>query len=644
MNTHNVNRLFTMEPLSPLPTGATKDAERNARVSLTRNIICGADVALLLGDAFVVVFSHRLHLPTSGSHQGRNEILIGEVLLEPDCDGARSRSNKFSNSLNDTVSQSNFRSNITTSNSRACDSLCNRHDSFLFTGKVSVQARGSPYLEKRSLFVKCHGPGPLHYCGVKRQVYLFLSSASSSSNGRLDKSSPSLTMATVVASNPNVEVNLAPGEEKDGGRSYQSGLQSDLEEPTAPVQEEKPVKEDKPVKRRNLFRFRLKQGSPENSPEAPQTEDSRSPEPEEDEDNMTLFLRPGQDARQRSYIYEEEEEPALLPSDAESDEQTLIEADVAENLLGSALRLAEQGTGENFFALSRDAPRKDALELGRRVSTLNGFVAVEVNRAPSLLSTGDDERSLQSYGSHATATKFIKVPKVDPATVNPETWAEILGSLTTPSGDIAIFQSGQDEEPPREDPPEATPESLPRSARPPPNLEMAQAAMVPAQSRNWDKLRDTLQAQEKGNSVGYETQLGLLKRRKSTGSTQRASLKLGKGLRQSLGNLRRPRLLKGRGAEADDFSLSLGAVPEADADKSFDVNIRVEDLSKTLPDVSVDNTVDSEEEDQGAAPVVDRSPALDLEESESMEVVYLVNEDATDMGDILPPFPARLLE
>ncbi len=326
--------------------------------------------------------------------------------------------------------------------------------------------------------------------------------------------------------------------------------------------------------------------------------------------------------RTRSHLYDEDLE---LQGSTDSDQESLVQAETIENLLGSAMRLVEQGTGENFLSLSR-APLNDAIELGRRVSTMSDIRGNFVPQSPSLLH--DDDGSVHTINSQATEVSFINVPKVDPFSITQDFW----------EGIVRMMSSDNDEQdvpaPPNEEPEEEL--RTEASSLPGPNTPLQNATVSPSSNRKWDKLRNTLEAQEKG-SFGFEAQVHS-QRPKSKATPPRMSI-LHKGLRKS-----------GKGVDKENFCMALGPIPqpksspdssEQKEEKVFDVNIRVEDLSKEPHDQawigSLDTTVDSLD---GAEPTAESS--IDPDEAESMEVVYLLPDSPSEKGDILPPFPSKV--
>jgi hypothetical protein len=415
-----------------------------------------------------------------------------------------------------------------------------------------------------------------------------------------------------------------------------------------------PTDFDDRTKRRLSFPFRLTR-SVTTSPEAPAAPVTVSPETREEQDSKMFFKRRGE--KLQSHLFEEEESE-LLQSENDSDEQSLVEAETAESFLTSALRMAEEGIGDNFLSISK-APRNDAIELGRRVSTFSNIRGPNViDRSPSLLS---DDGSVHTWDSQATETTFIKVPQVDPATITQETWGEIMGA-SSPDSDMEDdpLDEDEDDDPPlpAKSPPRTIREVDPVLAQVKPVV--GQEAPSPANDRKWDKLRSTLEAQEKGTSVGYEAQLDP-NRKKKSGSPQRIK-NLGKGLRKSLVCMQRTSKAKAEGEESkpDDVSPAPEAPPSKAPskkkksaprsrsrpqkdDKLFDVNIQVQDLSDKLsdqdltPNTSFDPTEGSQE-DVLQDPEEDESM-----EAESMEVVYLVSETDERTGETMPPFPTKLV-
>ena len=415
------------------------------------------------------------------------------------------------------------------------------------------------------------------------------------------------------------------------------------------------------------------------TPDAAPAPSKTSMETEGGTDLGSYFRKGGE--RHQAHIFEEEE-PELLPSEVDSDEHSLAEAETAETLLGSALRMAEAETGGNVLSMATSS-RLEAIDLGRRVSTLSDIRGANgVVRSPSLL---PDDCSVHTWGSHATETTFINVPKVDPANITQERWGEIIGaSITVGLMDGEV--DGEMEDAPMEDyPMEDIPidevpidDELPEKSKSPPRPKrevkpaVVRQAPGPSKDRKWDKLRNTLEAQERGGSVGYELEIDS-NRSNKPGSPQRINL-LGKGLQslvhqkrtskpttskrvvpnhstqsvealpsiQSAPSHRRDKFVE-KSPQPIVFSKQRGDQPSQIGEKSnqrvkrpkqwfhkprqgvqkpFDVNIQVEDLSKKRCDQNrSDQTLESE----------------DLE-AESMEVVYL--NDQT--GETLPPFPTKL--
>lgn len=364
-------------------------------------------------------------------------------------------------------------------------------------------------------------------------------------------------------------------------------------------------------------------------------------------------------SKTRSYVYQED----LLALDSDSDdERSMVEAQNAEQLLGSAMRVAEDGTGENFLSLSR-APRDDATELGQRVLTLPDDKKRAIGLSPTLLSDDNDDASIQSWASQATETTFIKVEKKERGSYSQEYWGGIVASMSLDAEDGAsrgpIFHSPQDDfdhDPSDIVPPEA--KSPPRKEKPVPA-----AVLAPPANRKWDKLRNTIEAQEKEAPVGYEEETGKFKKSRSIRVP-----KIGKGIRKSFdglrqvmsqdegetapkrktkktvvsiprakstdeGDLDRSSFLRSLRQvksidDADNFSLSLGpppsmrevedSVPQI-VDGPSNVRISVEDHSKAelakmsaeALEKSMDATVSSRDTD----------PESSIEES--MEVLYL---------------------
>lgn len=500
-------------------------------------------------------------------------------------------------------------------------------------------------------------------------------------------------MASIVEDGENIEVNLgppppAPSADSPTGNDCGDVVLGSVEETLSspPPEETPPLSKDSSdttatisavtsPKRRLTFPFRQTKTTtavtPEAQPPAAELEQaSDSPivavpvtpsletnvetkaeeEEEEEEGGRMFFTRRGEKLESNLF---QEAEPELLQSDSE-DERSLVEAETAESLLGSALRMAEEGTGESFLSLSR-APRNDAIELGRRVSTFSDIRAV-VGRSPSLLS---DDGSVHTWGSVATDTTFIKIEQVDPTTITQETWNQIIGETMAdePELENVLLDDGDEPSPISSDPAPKSPSRKGRGVVAPVVTREAPPGAVP--DRKWDKLRNTLEAQERGASVGYETQLdpNEMKRRKSKENPQRMK-RLGKGLQSLVCTQRtsKPKAPKARWGRA--------------AAKPFDVNIQVEDLSKKLEDrdlnacASEDPTLGSSDDhgkshdlsdkkladqelnaslDSTVGSHDDESSIQDLEEAESMEVVYLVSETDENVGDTLPPFPTKLV-
>ena len=346
----------------------------------------------------------------------------------------------------------------------------------------------------------------------------------------------------------------------------------------------------------------------------------------------------------RSHLYQEKS--PMLESDSD-DDRSLEEAQTAEHLLGSTMRFAEEETGENFFSLSQ-APRHDAIELGQRVSTLPTDKTRSMGRSPSIL-LDDDDASIQSWASQATETSFIKVEKSDPGTFSPDYWGGIIASMSLDGDDTR--SDGVNREPSFFNPSQ--------TKSPTRNEKIPTSSVASPINRKWDKLRNTMQAQEMGNAMDPEAsasrfkksmslrvpKIGLrqpklkdegdaaikpseprktvviIPRAKSTdeGDAPRSAT----SLIRSLGSLRQVKSHD----DYDDFSLALGPLPPASNSSSFepqivdgpsDVRISVEDLSKanvTKPDTNVDSSMDTT--------VASRDSDAESFIDESMEVLFL---------------------
>lgn len=388
------------------------------------------------------------------------------------------------------------------------------------------------------------------------------------------------------------------------------------------------------------------------SPSSSCHDDEEYDELEMDEEPVMQVNKSKMADRTRSYIYEEE--PELLQTSTKYDDQSLAQAETLENLLGSAMRLAEEGTGENFLSLSR-VPRDDAIELGRRVSTFSDIRAKVAPTSPPLLQ--DDEGSVHTANTHATETSFIKVPHMDPASIPQDFWTSIMRMMSLDNDERD--GTATDTPKPAEEGPTQTSSTRPQSDDSKKQT-LEQTAPSPPRSRKWDKLRNTFVAQENGLSVGHEAQADSQLSKPKPSPPRRPIL--GKGLSKSVANTKeRSIIAKSKSTDQEDFCMALGPVPEppppSDAslqmeERVFDVNIRVEDLSKEHEDQYSDNSFDSSADSQSDDDESDESDesdqkapveaSFDHEEAESMEVVYLIPDDSREKGDVLPPFPSKI--
>lgn len=457
---------------------------------------------------------------------------------------------------------------------------------------------------------------------------------------------PIPTMSNILEEGENIEVNFDEAA---------LGLTSESVEKEA---KRSPSRRFLPFSFRRTSAVSEDRSSPPAAIAIPSPSSSCHDDDEEDDDEVEIDEEPRMHSnktktheRTRSYIYEEE--PELLHTSSEYDDQSLAQAETLENLLGSAVRLAEEGTGENFLALSR-VSRDDAIELGRRVSTFSDIRAMVAPTAPPLLQ--DDDASVHTANTHATETSFIKVPPMDPASIPQDFWTGIMRmmSLDTDDNEVTLPVITKPEEEASTQASSTPPES--KGSEEQPNLEPA--APSPPRTRKWDKLRNTFVAQENGLSVGHEAQADPQLPKTKTSPPRKPIL--GKAPRKSVASKERSIKAKNKASDKEDFCMALGPVPQQrtapDAalqteERVFDVNIRVEDLSKEHDEQysynSFDSSADSgsDDDDSGSyetdeTPPV--QPSFDHEEAESMEVVYLLPDDSTKKGDVLPPFPSKI--
>ena len=360
---------------------------------------------------------------------------------------------------------------------------------------------------------------------------------------------------------------------------------------------------------------------------------------------LSLFQRGGSptSGNTQSHVYQEKSQ--MLDSDSD-DDRSLEEAQTAEQLLGSTMRFAEEETGENFFSLSH-APRLDAIELGQRVSTLPTDKARTMGRSPSIL-LDDDDASIQSWASQATETSFIKVDKADPGTFSREYWGGIIASMSL-DGDEARSDGVH---------PEPSFFNPSQTKSPPRNERTSMSSVASPSNRKWDKLRNTIQAQEMGKTIDPDAPASRFKKSMSLrvpkiGLRQAKSKDEGDAIKhieprktvvivprskstdegdaprsaasliRSIGSLRQVKSHD----DYEDFNLALGPLPPVSntpgcqpqiVDGPSDVRISVEDLSKanvTKEDASKDNSMD--------ATVASRDSDPESSIDESMEVLFL---------------------
>jgi hypothetical protein len=331
-----------------------------------------------------------------------------------------------------------------------------------------------------------------------------------------------------------------------------------------------------------------------------------------DEDMMNFFKR--KDKTTSWVMADEVNHPTVLESQS-SDDGSLSKAEEAEGMLGEALQLAEKRTGS--LLVLQKASRHQAVQLGRRVSSFSDGT--------------DDASSIRSYNSKCTEPIFLKVPKGDPTILTQKSWDSVMG--------ITSAVEGRAEEHPRCESNETTirTKPLPNEADP--------AVFKP---RTWDKLRSTIEAEEKNN------------RRFSFGS----------GLKKSFGKLRRPRRKSDELGEPNDTeniinTTAKSAPPVFVAKETKAVESSDETESPSLldmenprvptkverPELGEETPLESHPSFDDGAEQVEEAPVLknkeikppessNPEEDDSFEVVYT---DGQGNYDILPPFPSRMV-
>jgi hypothetical protein len=330
-----------------------------------------------------------------------------------------------------------------------------------------------------------------------------------------------------------------------------------------------------------------------------------------DEDMMNFFK--GKERTTSWVMADEVNHPTLLESQS-SDDGSLSKAEEAEEMLGEALQFAEKRTG-SLLAFQK-APRHQAVQLGRRVSSFSDGT--------------DDASSIRSYNSKWTEPIFVKVPKGDPTILTQKSWDSIMG--------ITSAVEGRAEEQPWCESNETTvrKKPLPNEANP--------AVFKP---RTWDKLRSTIEAEEKNN------------RRFSFGS----------GLKKSIGKLRRPRRKSDELGEPSDteniVNTTAKSAPPVLAKETKAVESADETESPSLldienpsfppkverPELGEETPLESHPSFDDGAEQVEEAPVLknkerkppessNPEEEDSFEVVYT---DGQENYDILPPFPSRMV-
>jgi hypothetical protein len=313
------------------------------------------------------------------------------------------------------------------------------------------------------------------------------------------------------------------------------------------------------------------------------------------------------DDQSAPWIIEHEEEEADPPelSRYESDEENRSKALEIEEMLGDALAFAEQRTGS--LLVLQNAPRHKAIELGRRIST---FRSIENS---SLADEDGTVASLRSLTSKASEPVFIKVPKGDPTILTQNSWESIMG-MSRDTSSLATYE---------DDDAEDSENSKPSPPRPKKQQEIV------LKPRKWDKLRNTIQAEEDQKSVGRR-------------------LTVGKGLKKIFRKRRKSRNLgepSDTKNQANRKSSSKDAFPSPSRTHATDSS-QQDSYNSTSPIVRQESVIEKHRFDfedhvitvetrQGGGEIKKREPSL--EEQESLEVVY------TD-GETLPPFPSRMVE
>eukprot|EP00934_Nitzschia_sp_Nitz4_P003478 Nitzschia sp. Nitz4//scaffold8_size234185//165124//166314//NITZ4_001280-RA/size234185-processed-gene-0.167-mRNA-1//-1//CDS//3329559875//3468//frame0 len=318
----------------------------------------------------------------------------------------------------------------------------------------------------------------------------------------------------------------------------------------------------------------------------------------------SMFFR----QKNKSYVYEETE-PVLSDFQRDDDERSFVGAQNAEQILNGALLHAEKQHGCNILQITRSATRLDTVEFGRQITILSSE-----SRPPSVLQVMDDDdnASVHSWASQITETTFIKIPKQDPSISRQRSLEQVRAFLK--DANLGADDDTLDDEPVMETPSQPVVSEVPRDILPP--------------NRNWDKLRDRLEAEDNESALSAEDYTDAPAKKRHTSPLRR----VGRSFHKSIQKLRR----SVRKREARDFSMTLGAVPsKKETAANYAVSIRVEDLSKAPEEATVvsddqDTSLDTDYQD----PV----------EAESLEVVYVSSASDNGVIDVLPPFPSRMVK